>query len=145
MTVKELRAKAAAYDAAGEAALARGEAREAAVAFNQAEICRLAADELERIGAKRLPKTVSNAIVDKVMFTAEHKVALSRAKTSPKSKVAKAAQEAGYSLADAARAIGVHPTLMTLAAQGKRGMPTRAAEAFEKLTGYPASSWPRLS
>jgi hypothetical protein len=54
MTPSQLRAEAEEKDRAGQAALDRGEATEAAVMFHQAEIRRLAADKLEAMGKKGL-------------------------------------------------------------------------------------------
>lgn len=68
MTPAQLRDEADARDAAGRAALTAGDARAAAMAFHQAQVCRLAADELERL-AGNLPLTSRSPDVQDTAMT----------------------------------------------------------------------------
>lgn len=140
--IEELRALARKLAAQGEAARASGDMPAALEAFHQGHVCDLAADLLEK---KTLQAPVNAATVDRPMFTPEHRVALSKAVTAPKDKFAKAVHDAGLTMAGLARAVGIHPSQITLARQGKRPMPIAKAEHIERLTGFPVSAWPRLS
>lgn len=144
MTPEALRKLADEQEARGHACRDAGDVEGAIAAYSQAEVSRRVADGLEARGRKALPAVSESAIVDQPVFTAEHKVAMSLAK-APKDKLAKAARAAGMSLADVARRAGVHPTLMTLARDGRRPMPLAAAEAIRDLIGIPVGFWPRLS
>jgi hypothetical protein len=145
VTPADLRAKARELDAAADAALARGDATGMAVAIHQANTCRLAADELERLaGGTSLRTTVNTSTVNTVT-SEDYGVAVSRGK-SPADTAApalKAAQDAGYSLRAIAKALKISPALLSMAAAGSRSIPADLALRFEKLTGFPADRWPR--
>lgn len=140
MTPERLRALAAELEAAAQANLER------------AQLLRAEADAMEK--GWPLPASVNDRIINRSgMFTSEHKVNMGKAKLkNPRNKLAAAAYAAvkpdgtvGYSLVALAKAAGVSNALLTLAYQGKRPMPTRAAEKIQELTGYPVSSWKQLS
>lgn len=110
------------------------------------------AAELE--AAASLPDGVKARILNNSgMFSAEHKVNMSRVKLrNPRNKLAAAAHAAvkpdgtkGYSFVALAKAVGVSAALLTLAYNGDRAMPRHAAEKIEKLIGYPVTAWKRLS
>jgi hypothetical protein len=143
LTPQQLRAEADARDAAGRAALTAGDARAAAVAFHQAQVCRLAADEMERLaGGTSLRPPVNTSTVNTVT-SEDYGVAVSRGKSPAGAPALKAAQDAGYSLRAIAKALKVSPALLSMAAAGTRSIPDELAARFEKLTGFPASKWPR--
>lgn len=145
MTPDDLRRDAVRLDAAGQAALDRGDARAAAVAFNQAQVRRLAAEELERLGAKALPTVRNQSTVTRQMMTSEHRVAISKGRSDPKDELSRLARAKKMSLRGLAREAGIGWTLFQLARKGERDMPTRVAERIRDLTGYPVSRWLRLS
>jgi lambda repressor-like predicted transcriptional regulator len=148
VTASELRALADEQEARGHACRDRGDVEGAIAAYSAAEVSRLVAAGLEaqaRSGGKRLPAAVNKSIMDSNVYTAEHKVEMSRAKVDPKNKLALAAHGAGLSMADLAKKAGVSPSLLNKASKGLRAMPARAADTIQTLTGYPKSAWKRLS
>lgn len=145
MTPEALRKLADEQEARGHACRDAGDVEGAIAAYSQAEVSRRVADGLEARGRNPLPATVNKSIMDNNVFTAEHKVEMSRAKVDPKNKLAQAAHRAGLSMADLARKAGVSPSLLNKASKGLRALPASAADTIQTLTGYPVSSWKRLS
>jgi hypothetical protein len=157
-TIDKLRATADEAEAAGYAALAAGDRDAALKAFERAQDCRFFADQLEKKGPppaltrqrRPLPTEGAGPIIDNPpMFTAEHRANMSKAQAprGPSAKLAALAWKLDppLSLAGLAKKVGISPSLITKAASGKAPMPTGAADKIQKLTGYPATSWPRLS
>jgi lambda repressor-like predicted transcriptional regulator len=146
VTPRDLRRQADEIHALAEAARDRGDAREVFVLLGQVELLRELAREMEARGVNALPTAVNKPIMDSNVFTAEHKVEMSRAKVDPRNKLAAAAHGAGLSMADLARKAGVSPSLLNKASKGLRALPRAAAETIERLTGYPVDGgWKRLS
>lgn len=154
-TIQELREKADAYEAEAWAAMNADNETAAQTAFRKAAWCRRMADDLEaedtaarrHDGEARLPagRRRARVVSTTPMLTAEHKVQLSALKTSKGNRLATAARKAGYSLRGLAKEVGVSSGLMTLAYNGDRAMPLAAAEKIQKLTGFPVTSWKRIS
>lgn len=143
MTPADLRAKARELDADADAALARGDARATAIAAHQANVARLAADELERLADGTSLRAPVNTSTVNTVTSEDYGVAVSRGKSPAGAPALKAAQDAGYSLRAIAKALKVSPALLSMAAAGSRSIPDELAARFEKLTGFPASKWPR--
>ena len=149
-TPAEWRKRAAEYDAKAKAAAEAGDQKEALVWVRATWAAQDAAEEMERMaaekpaGRKRLPRAARASTVNTVM-TSAHKVAISAGRSSSRNKLATAARASGMTVRDLAKRIGVSNSLLTMAAQGERSLKRELAEQIEKLTGFPVSSWRKLS
>lgn len=150
-TPAEWRQRAEEYDAKAKKALEAGDQKEALVWVRATWAARDAAEEMERLEAeratrrrKRLPRAGAESTVNTVM-TSAHKVAISAGRSSPRNKLAAAARASGITVRELARRVGVSNSLLTMAAQGERSIRRDVAEQIEKLTGFPVSSWRKLS
>jgi hypothetical protein len=150
LTPDELRRQADEKDRAGQAALDRGEATEAAVLFHQAEIRRLAAVKLEAMAGKVLPSPVKARTFHTMQPQENRGLAISAGHLSPDNDLKQAARAKGYSLAQLAAAVKKRKgtcssALLTMAYKGERPMPERTADIIAELIDFPKDRWRHLS
>lgn len=143
MTPADLRAKARELDAAADAALARGDATAMAVAIHQANTCRLAADELERLaGGKPVDETLH--VDDNRDMTASQLArrgrAVARTRADNALMVAICADKRwGSSAVYAKKRLGVHPSSLTRYMSGEVPPPQEVAKKV--ATDFPGIAW----
>lgn len=149
-------------EAAAEARAKGIEARELAARVREhgGPGAEAAARELERKAERLEAKAVEGlALADKVDaaltggvntrnvhgMEADHRVAISAGRS--KDPLAKAAQEAGLSMAALAAKAGVSKALLSMARRGERSIRREVADKIEALTGFVANrkNWPKLS
>lgn len=154
LTPEALRDRAAEKDRAGQAALEAGDARAAAVAFNQANLLRLAASEMERLGRESLrsaPKPLRSrersGKLGAPMYTPEQRLNMTRGYSEEAERLAEMgrAQDPPLTLAGIAEKGGISRSLLTMALKGDRSMPRAAGLKIQAATGYPLAAWKRLS
>jgi hypothetical protein len=134
----KLRALADDTDQRALSLAAAGDVRGAAALSALAEAYRAVAAEQEGLRAP-----VATPTVDSVM-TDSHREALSTSRDLNDSPPMRAARKAGLpSLRAVAAKLDVDPGFLSKIFRGKRPCPVPMAEAFERLTGYPASRWKR--
>lgn len=139
MTPAEYRQLADREDDAALRALDQGDAQQAREYRLLAQLHREVAIEMERKGLPALP---AKSIVDHAVMTDEHRAKLSTSRGLTDSPAMKAARKAGYpSVRAIAARLGEDPGFISKCLRGVRPMPPRIAEAFEALTGFPASRW----
>jgi hypothetical protein len=139
----ELRRKAADLAEQARAAFKRGDEAEAMRLVRASWEVRDAADERARlIKSGRLPGSVNRRTVNNVLSNA-HRVAISEGR-APRNKFADAAREAGFTVRDVAKRVGVSIALLSMAANGKRSIKRELAVKIEKLTGFRVSNWAHL-
>ncbi|HKO84895.1 MAG TPA: helix-turn-helix transcriptional regulator [Actinomycetota bacterium] len=129
-------------DEQARAAFRRGDEAEAMKLVRQSWVARDAADEREQ-ALSGLPRRVNKRTVNTVM-TSAHKVAISAGR-APKNKLAAAARDAGLTMRDLAKRLGVSLALISMATRGERSIKRELALEIEKLTGYRVSNWRSLS
>lgn len=139
MTPARLRDLAAREDAAALRALDDGDAPAARDYRILAQLHREVAAAMEKQGLPSLP---TESTVERPMMTDEHRAKLSASRGLVDNPAMKAARKAGYpSVRAVAKALKEDPGFISKCLRGVRPMPPRIAEAFEKLTDFPASRW----
>lgn len=153
LTPEDLREKAAEKDRAGQAALEAGDARAAAVALHQANVLRLAASELERLGRNALPaprkmRTIGTMEMPQVRSRG---AAVSEAKTKDPTLFQEILAHHRSSLPEwAARQRDLsHNTAQSWVKRGKGGRPIprrwadRLAAEFDDVRLADPANWPK--
>lgn len=99
-------------------------------------------DRLRELEERLQPATKTTTVVP--VMTDSHREALSNSRDLNDSSPMRAARKAGLpSLRAVAAALGQDPGNLSKIFRGKRPCPVPLAEAFEKLTKYPATRWKR--